>query len=287
MIQVRHEFNEFLEKYGGHIGYSVRPSERRKGYAKAMLAAALPFCWHELGLDRVLVSCLRENEGSRRTILANGGIYESTVLEPLDQVYLERYWIERPRRLLITGFEPFGKDSLNPSWEAVNHLPEKIGPWTLEKLLLPVTFGEAAHLAIAAAEHSGADAAVSVGLAGGRRAVTVEMAALNLRYASMADNAGFQPQDMPVAAGGPAAYFSTLPVRKMAQAVCEAGLAGAVSYSAGTYVCNDVMYSLLHHFAGTPVKAGFIHVPWSEGMGEPAWQPEDIVRALEAAIRAM
>ena len=93
MLQVRHYFNEYLEKYAGHIGYSVRPSERRKGYAKWMLAQGLVFC-RRIGLPRVLISCETENEGSRRTILANGGVYESTVHEPEEDIDLERYWID-------------------------------------------------------------------------------------------------------------------------------------------------------------------------------------------------
>ncbi len=92
MIQIRHYFNEYLEKYAGHIGYSVRPSERRKGYAREQLRLALPFC-REIGLDRVLISCEPDNPGSRRTILANGGVYESTVHEPNEDIDLERYWI--------------------------------------------------------------------------------------------------------------------------------------------------------------------------------------------------
>lgn len=93
MIQFRHYFNKFLEKYGGHIGYSVRPAERRKGYAKRMLAECLEICKSH-GLEKVLVTCRQENEGSRRTILANGGVYESTVYCEPDDVYLERYWIQ-------------------------------------------------------------------------------------------------------------------------------------------------------------------------------------------------
>ncbi len=93
VIQIRHCFNEFLEKYAGHIGYSVCPTERRKGYATQMLRLALPAC-KALGLDRVLISCVEGNEGSKRTILRNGGVYESTVYEPGEGVYLERYWID-------------------------------------------------------------------------------------------------------------------------------------------------------------------------------------------------
>ncbi len=92
MIQFRHYFNEFLEKYGGHIGYSVRPDERRKGYAKYMLSDCLKIC-KAYGLDDVLITCIQGNEGSKRTILANGGVYESTIYCKPDNVYLERYWI--------------------------------------------------------------------------------------------------------------------------------------------------------------------------------------------------
>ncbi len=92
MIQFRHYFNEFLEKYGGHIGYSVRPNERRKGYAKMMLADCLNIC-KSYGFEKVLVTCIQGNEGSKHTILANGGVYESTVYCEPDDVYLERYWI--------------------------------------------------------------------------------------------------------------------------------------------------------------------------------------------------
>ena len=92
MIQIRHRFNDFLEKYAGHIGYSVRPSERRKGYAKEMLKTALPFC-REIGIDKVLIACIDGNIGSEKTILANGGVYESTVHEPNGDRDLKRFWI--------------------------------------------------------------------------------------------------------------------------------------------------------------------------------------------------
>lgn len=92
VIQVRHYFNEYLEKYGGHIGYSVCPSERRKGYATQMLKEVLTKC-KALGIDKVLITCKTDNEGSRKTIINNGGVYENTVYEPKDKIYLERYWI--------------------------------------------------------------------------------------------------------------------------------------------------------------------------------------------------
>lgn len=92
MIQVRHCFNEYLEKYAGHIGYSIRPSERRKGYAKEMLKMAIPFC-RDLGLEKILITCIDGNIGSEKTILANGGMYESTVYEPNENESLKRFWI--------------------------------------------------------------------------------------------------------------------------------------------------------------------------------------------------
>ena len=93
MLQIRHYLNEFLEQYGGHIGYSVAPSERRKGYASQMLQLSLAKC-KELEIHRVLVTCIDDNEASRRTILKNGGIYESTVYEPNEGINLQRYWID-------------------------------------------------------------------------------------------------------------------------------------------------------------------------------------------------
>lgn len=189
-----------------------------------------------------------------------------------------------PKKLLITGFEPFGKETVNPSWEAVRLLPDSIGGWSLDKLLLPTVFGVAAQTALSRAEQVQPDAILSVGQAGGRGAVTPEVIAINLREASIPDNAGQQPTREPVAPGGPAAYFATLPVREMTEAICRAGLPGRLSYSAGVFVCNDLMYSLLHRYDGTAVRTGFIHVPFLPEQGEPSLPLTDIVRALTAAI---
>ena len=119
-------------------------------------------------------------------------------------------------KLLITGFDPFGGESINPAWEAVSRLPDRIGTWEIHRLQIPTVFGKAGEVLLAKAEALLPDAIISVGQAGGRKAVTPEMVAVNLRYGSIADNAGVRPQDEPVVSGGPAAYFATLPVRKMA-----------------------------------------------------------------------
>ncbi len=194
------------------------------------------------------------------------------------------------QKLLITGFDPFGGECINPAWEAVQRLPDVVGHWRLTKLQVPTVFGSAGQTVLAAAESLRPDAILAVGQAGGRAAVTPELVAINLRYGRIADNAGAAPQDEPVLPGGPAAWFSTLPVREMAAAIAAAGLPGQVSYSAGAFVCNDLLYTLLQRYAGTDTRCGFIHVPFlpqQAKAGQPSLPLEDIVAALMAAITAI
>ncbi len=165
------------------------------------------------------------------------------------------------KRLLITCFEPFGGSGRNASQEAVAALPDTVAGFELCKRCLPVVFGTAGEQAIAAIDELSPDAVICVGEAGGRTAITPEMVALNLRFARIPDNAGAAPQDEPVLSGGENALFSTLPVRAMAQAINAAGIPAEVSYSAGTYVCNDTMYAVVEHLRDTGIPAGFIHVP--------------------------
>lgn len=190
--------------------------------------------------------------------------------------------------LLVTGFDPFGGQSINPAWEAVRLLPDTVGCWQLVRLQIPTVFGEAALRTLEAQAACGADAVLCIGQAAGRAAVTPELIGINLRYAASADNAGNLPQDEPVIPDGPAAYFSTLPVRSMAQAIRDAGFPAAVSSTAGTYVCNDLLYTLLHRLPGLPV--GFIHVPLlpcQAAGNQPSMALEDIVSALTAAIGSL
>ncbi len=193
------------------------------------------------------------------------------------------------KKLLITGFDPFGGESINPAWEAVKLLPDAIGDYELTKLEIPTVFGVAAQTVIDKAEELNPDVIISVGQACGRASVTPEMVGINLRFATLPDNTGAVPCDIPIIEGGPAAYFSTLPVRAMAKAICDAGLPGAVSYSAGSFVCNDVLYSVLHRFAGTSVRAGFIHVPFlpEQTTDKPSLSLDKTVAALCAAITAI
>jgi len=194
------------------------------------------------------------------------------------------------KKLLITGFDPFGGEKVNPSWEAVKRLPDTIGGYELIKLQLPTVFGRAAETLLEKAAACGPDAIISLAHAGGRKGITPEVVGINLREAGIPDNQGNQPVNEPVVPGSPAAYFATLPVRDMVAAMKEAGLPCGLSYSAGAFVCNDVLYTVLNHYQGTKVQAGFIHVPFlpeQAAEGVPSLPLEEIVRGLEAAIKAM
>lgn len=186
--------------------------------------------------------------------------------------------------LLITGFEPFGGQDINPSWAAVEQLPEAIGDYMLCKLNIPTVYGAAAQMVLSKAAEICADAVICVGQAGGRDAVTPERIAVNIRDARIPDNAGVLYSGERIAADGPAAYFSTLPVDKMSQAIRNAHIPSSVSNTAGTYVCNDVLYTVLHC---TSIPCCFIHVPYVPEQGEPNLPLEKTVQALIAAIESL
>ena len=179
------------------------------------------------------------------------------------------------KKLLITGFEPFGGETVNPSWEAVMRLPETIGEYTLTKRLIPVVFGKAFETVMKTADGLCPDVILCIGQAGGRAAITPELVGINLRHASIPDNDGLQPKDEPILPEGAKAHFSTLPVRKMAAAIA----------ATGAYVCNDVLYTLLSHYEGSDTRVGFIHIPYSTEQGKtPAMEMADIMKGLTAAI---
>lgn len=191
------------------------------------------------------------------------------------------------KKLLITGFDPFGGESINPSWEAVRRLPEQIGDFVLCKLEIPTVFGSAAGAVLSAAADFKPDVILCVGQAGGRGAVTPERIAVNIRDARISDNAGNQPRGEFVVSDGPAAYFSTLDPEKMTAAIQNAGIAAAVSNSAGAFVCNDTLYTLLHHCAGSSVRVGFVHIPYLPDQGTPSLPLDDAIAALTAAIATL
>lgn len=188
------------------------------------------------------------------------------------------------KKLLITGFDPFDGRSVNPSWAAVERLPDRIGDFELCKLMIPTVYDIAAQTVVQTALQMGADAIICVGQAGGRDAVTPERIAVNIRDARIPDNAGIRYSGEKVCEDGPAAYFSTLPVEKMAQAIRNIGIPAAVSNTAGTFVCNDVLYTVLHR---TDLPACFIHVPYLPEQGQPNLPLETTIAALTAAIRSL
>ena len=194
------------------------------------------------------------------------------------------------KKLLITGFDPFGGADRNPAREAVMSLPSVIGDYEVFPLEIPTVFGKAAETVLRAAQELCPDVILCVGQAAGRAAITPEVVGINLRDASIPDNAGNQPRHMPVVEGAPTAYFSTLPVREMVAAVQAAGLPCTLSYSAGVFVCNDLLYTLLHHYNGTSTCVGFIHIPCLPEQakeGCPSLPLGDAVRGLTVAIEAI
>lgn len=190
-------------------------------------------------------------------------------------------------RILLTAFEPFGGDVINPSLEIARRIGDRE---EVDVLIVPVTFS-GSHAAVLP-RLAGYNAVVMLGQAKGRRGLTVERVAINVDDASTPDNAGEAPADRPIAEGGPAAYFSTLPVKAMVESIRAEGLTASVSNSAGTYVCNHLMYSVLHALRETGIRAGFIHVPalpeQTEGHpGIPFMTLDDMVRGIEAALKVL
>ena len=162
------------------------------------------------------------------------------------------------RRILLTGFEPFNRASLNPSQEVIRRIDH---PALVAKEVLPVTFGESAERLIQVITESSPDVVIALGQAEGRTQITLERVAINFDDARVADNAGFSPKKSPIVAGGPAEYFSTLPINKIAETLDKSGLPVSISLSAGTFVCNHIFYMMQYHLAGTGIESGFIHLP--------------------------
>jgi pyroglutamyl-peptidase len=195
--------------------------------------------------------------------------------------------------VLVTGFEPFGGERTNPSWEVCTRLPRAIAGLRVETRRVPCEFRRAIEVAAAAIEGLRPRLVVCLGLAGGRAHLCLERVAINVDDARAADNAGAAPVDEPIAPHGPPAYFATLPVKAAAAAMRAAGVPAEVSNSAGTYVCNHLMYGVLHFIAasGHGARAGFIHVPYAEEQvldkpGTPAMSVATMARGVEAAIAA-
>ncbi|MBO0478915.1 pyroglutamyl-peptidase I [Vagococcus fluvialis] len=197
-------------------------------------------------------------------------------------------------KILVTGFDPFGQDTMNPAIEAVKRLPDTISGAEIIKLEIPTVFNKSAEVTREAMAKHDVDYVLNIGQAGGRFDLTPERVAINLDDARIPDNEGNQPIDVEIKADGESAYFSQHPVKAMVTAIKNAGLPASVSNTAGTFVCNHIMYQSLYltHKEFPKAKAGFMHVPFLpeqvlERPGMPAMSLEDITRGIVAAIETI
>lgn len=198
-------------------------------------------------------------------------------------------------KILITGFDPFGGADVNPAYEAVKKLPDRIEDAEIIKLEIPTVFKKDGEVLEKAIKDHQPDIVLCIGQAGGRSGISVEKAALNLMEARIPDNDGWQPFDQPVYEDGQNAYFATIPVKAIVKEIRERGIPANVSYTAGTFVCNDIMYRLLymadHHYPH--MKGGFIHVPYLPEQavnlpdGTPTMTADVIAEAIQCAVQVI
>ena len=205
----------------------------------------------------------------------------------------QRPW-EKRMKILLTAFEPFGGETVNPAQEAVRALGERIAGAEIVRIDVPVVFGKSIDTVVRAMRAERPGAVICVGQAGGRFAITPERVAINLDDARIPDNEGNRAVDTPVVPDGAPAYFSTLPVKSIVARIRAAGVPAELSNSAGTYVCNHLMYGVLHHIAREfpGMRGGFIHVPFLHEQAltrpnVPSLSMRDLTVGLEAAVAAV
>lgn len=197
-------------------------------------------------------------------------------------------------KILVTGFDPFGNETINPASEAVKRLPQNIEGVEIIRIIVPTVFKESLRVIEKSIEDNNPDVILSVGQAGGRNCISVERIGINVDDARIKDNAGNQPIDEAIDANGPAAYFSTLPIKAMVESMKQKGILASISNTAGTFVCNHVMYGVLH-LCSTRFKqkrAGFIHIPFlpeqvKDKENMPSMELDIIVEGLILAIKAI
>ncbi|MFB0918638.1 MAG: pyroglutamyl-peptidase I [Clostridiaceae bacterium] len=198
-------------------------------------------------------------------------------------------------KILITAFDPFGGEKINPALEAVKLMKDEIKGARLIKLEIPTVFRKSIEMVKEAIDTESPDVVLNIGQAGGRFDITPERVAINLDDARIPDNEGNQPIDIPIFEDGEPAYFATLPVKAMVSAIRNENIPASLSNTAGTFVCNHIMFGTLYTIAksGKDIRAGFIHVPFipEQVVGKPMQAPSmsitDIVRGLEAAVGAI
>lgn len=196
--------------------------------------------------------------------------------------------VRSPLSVLVTGFDPFGGSHVNPSWDAIHALDgREMRGHRIVGGEIPTVFGASLLRLEALMEEHQPRLVVLTGQAGGRGAISLERVAINVNDARIPDNMGAKPIDVPIVADGPAAYFTSLPIKAMLQALLDAGVRAEVSQTAGTFVCNQTFYGLMHLLARPRwqgVRGGLIHVPWLPEQGQPSMRLDEVVRGLELAI---
>lgn len=198
-------------------------------------------------------------------------------------------------KVLITGFDPFGGEKINPAWEAVKGLPDKIEGMDIVKLQIPTIFKKSGKKLFENIDAVKPDVVICVGQAGGRYEFCLERVAINIEDGRIPDNEGYQPIDTIIYEDGKNAYFTRLPIKAIVEEVKKEGIPAAVSNTAGTYVCNHIMYSLLYYLDKkglNNVRGGFIHVPYIpeqvvDKKNTPYMELSRMTKALEIAIKAM
>ena len=201
--------------------------------------------------------------------------------------------IKSARTILVTGFTPFGGEKINPSWQIVKALPEIISGYNIIKLRVPTEFGKSIKLVAKAIDKLQPNIVICLGQAGGRAHMSVERVAINVDDALIADNAGAQPIDEAIVDGAPAAYFCALPIKAMVASMIKKHIPAEVSNTAGTFVCNHLIFGVLHHIALNqyPIRAGFMHVPFLDsqvvGLNDvPSMTQLTMIEGTKAAILA-
>ena len=197
-------------------------------------------------------------------------------------------------KVLLTAFEPFGGESVNSAQETAALVKDEIAGAKIVKMTVPVMFGKSIEAVVSAIRREQPDAVLCLGQAGGRAELTPERVAINIDDARIPDNEGNQPVDRPIFPDGAPAYFSTLPVKAMVRAIREAGVPASLSNSAGTFVCNHLMYGLLYHAARSwpEMRCGFMHLPFlpeqvKDKPGTPCLPREELAAGVEAAIKVI
>ena len=201
-------------------------------------------------------------------------------------------------KILVTGFDPFGGEKINPALETIKRLPDAVLGARIIKLEIPTVVGKSLAKIQEAVEKENPDVVLSIGQAGGRSEITVERVGINIDDCRIPDNEGNQPIDEPIVAGGPSAYFVTVPIKAIVEKIKANHIPASISNTAGTFICNHVCYGVAHlaaarTAAGKPMKSGFIHIPFlpEQVIGKPALTPsmslETIVSGITHALEAI